>query len=68
LAQVSILEEFLPEQLSEDEIRETVSAVVSQMGATCMADMGKVMGAANKQLAGRADGKLIAQIVKSILS
>ena len=68
LAQVSILEEFLPEQLSEDEIRETVSAVVSQMGATSMADMGKVMGAANKQLAGRADGKLIAQIVKSILS
>ena len=68
LAQVSILQEFLPEQLSEDEIRETVSAVVSQMGATSMADMGKVMGAANKQLAGRADGKLIAQIVKSILS
>ena len=68
LAQVSILEEFLPEQLSEDEIRETVSAVVSQMGAKSMADMGKVMGAANKQLAGRADGKLIAHIVKSILS
>ena len=68
LAQVSIMEEFLPEQLSEDEIRETVSAVVSQMGATSMADMGKVMGAANKQLAGRADGKLIAKIVKSILS
>jgi uncharacterized protein YqeY len=68
LAQVSILEEFLPEQLSEDEIRETVSVVVSQMGAASMADMGKVMGAANKQLAGRADGKLIAHIVKSILS
>jgi uncharacterized protein YqeY len=68
LAQVSILEEFLPEQLSEDEIRETVSVVVSQMGAASMADMGKVMGAANKQLAGSADGKLIAQIVKSILS
>ena len=68
MAQLSILEEFLPEQLSEDEIRETVSVVVSQMGAASMADMGKVMGAANKQLAGRADGKLIAQIVKSILS
>ena len=68
MAQVSILEEFLPEQLSDDEIRETVSAVVSQMGAKSIADMGKVMGAANKQLAGRADGKLIAHIVKSILS
>ncbi|MDA7794220.1 GatB/YqeY domain-containing protein [Flavobacteriales bacterium] len=68
LAQVSILEEFLPEQLSEDEIRQTVEAIMTQMGASSMADMGKVMGAANKQLAGRADGKLIAQIVKSKLS
>jgi len=68
LAQVSILEEFLPEQLSEDEIRNTVTSIIAQMGATTMADMGKVMGAANKQLAGRADGKLIAQIVKSSLS
>lgn len=68
LAQVSILEEFLPEQLSEDEIRQTVEAIMTQIGASSMADMGKVMGAANKQLAGRADGKLIAQIVKSKLS
>ena len=68
LAQVSILEEFLPEQLSEDEICNTVTSIIAQMGATTMADMGKVMGAANKQLAGRADGKLIAQIVKSSLS
>jgi len=68
LAQVSILEEFLPEQLSEDEIRQTVEAIMTQMGASSMADMGKVMGAANKQLAGRAEGKLIAQIVKSKLS
>jgi uncharacterized protein YqeY len=68
LAQVAILEEFLPEQLSEDKIREVVTAVIAQVGASSMADMGKVMGSANQQLAGKADGKLIAQIVKSLLS
>ena len=68
LAQVAILEEFLPEQLSEDKIREVVTAVIAQLGASSMADMGKVMGSANQQLAGKADGKLIAQIVKSLLS
>ena len=68
LAQVTILEEFLPEQLSEDKIREVVTAVIAQVGASSMADMGKVMGSANQKLAGKADGKLIAQIVKSLLS
>ena len=68
LAQVAILEEFLPEQLSEDKIREVVTAVIAQVGASSMADMGKVMGSANQKLAGKADGKLIAQIVKSLLS
>ena len=68
MAQVAILEEFLPEQLSEDKIREVVTAVIDQLGASSMADMGKVMGSANQQLAGKADGKLIAQIVKSLLS
>ncbi|MBL6662894.1 MAG: GatB/YqeY domain-containing protein [Flavobacteriales bacterium] len=68
MAQVAILEEFLPEQLSEDKIREVVTAVIAQVGASSMADMGKVMGLANQQLAGKADGKLIAQIVKSLLS
>ena len=68
MAQVAILEEFLPEQLSEDKIREVVTAVIDQVGASSMADMGKVMGSANQQLAGKADGKLIAQIVKSLLS
>ena len=67
LAQVAILEEFLPEQLSEDKIREVVTAVIAQLGASSMADMGKVMGSANQQLAGKADGKLIAHIVKSLL-
>ena len=68
LAQVAILEEFLPEQLSEDKIREVVTAIIAQVGASSMADMGKVMGSANHQLTGKADGKLIAQIVKSLLS
>ena len=68
MAQVAILEEFLPEQLSEDKILEVVTAVIAQVGASSMADMGKVMGSANQQLAGKADGKLIAQIVKSLLS
>ena len=68
LAQVAILEEFLPEQLSEDKIREVVTVIIAQVGASSMADMGKVMGSANQQLTGKADGKLIAQIVKSLLS
>ena len=68
MAQVAILEEFLPDQLSEDKIREVVTAVIAQVGASSMADMGKVMGSANQQLAGKADGKLIAQIVRSLLS
>ena len=67
MAQVAILEEFLPEQLSEDKIREVVTAVIAQVGASSMSDMGKVMGTVNQQLAGKADGKLIAQIVKSLL-
>ena len=67
LAQVAILEEFLPEQLSEDKIREVVTAVIAQVGASSMSDMGKVMGTVNQQLAGKADGKLIAHIVKSLL-
>tara|TARA_B100000900_G_C20548590_1_gene703725 strand:- start:435 stop:869 length:435 start_codon:yes stop_codon:yes gene_type:complete len=68
MAQVSILEEFLPDQLSEEEIRKVVNTIITQMGASSMADMGKVMGSANRQLAGKADGKIIAQIVKSLLS
>ena len=68
MAQVAILKEFLPEQLSEDKIREVVTDVIAQVGASSMADMGKVMGTINQQLAGKADGKIIAQIVKSLLS
>ena len=68
MAQIAILKEFLPEQLSEDKIREVVTDVIAQVGASNMADMGKVMGTINQQLAGKADGKIVAQIVKSLLS
>jgi uncharacterized protein YqeY len=67
LAEVEILEEFLPKQLSEAEIEATVKAIVVETGATGMKEMGKVMGLASKQLAGKADGKLIADLVKKIL-
>jgi uncharacterized protein YqeY len=67
LAEAEILEEFLPKQLSGDEIEAAVRAIVVETSATGMKDMGKVMGIASKQLAGKADGKLIADLVKKIL-
>ena len=68
LAQVAVLERFLPEQLSEEEIKEVVGKVIADLGASSMKDMGRVMGTVNKQLAGKADGKTIAGIVKAQLS
>ncbi len=68
LAQVAVLERFLPEQLSEEQIREVVEKVIADLGASSMKDMGRVMGTANQQLAGKADGKTIAMIVKAQLS
>lgn len=68
LAQADILQSFLPKQLSQDEIKEIVSKTIGQIGASSMADMGKVMSLVNKKLAGKADGKIIAQIVKSSLT
>lgn len=68
LAQAAILEQFLPAQMSEDEIKAVIEEIVSQTGASSMKDMGRVMGMASKQLAGKADGKTISMIVKSILS
>ncbi|MGC6429011.1 MAG: GatB/YqeY domain-containing protein [Flavobacteriales bacterium] len=67
LAQVRVLEEFLPEQMSEDQILVEVSKIINELGASSMGEMGKVMGVASKKLAGKADGKIIAQIVKSVL-
>lgn len=66
--EIAVIEQFLPKQLSEEELREKVQAVITAVGATSPADMGKVMGAASKQLAGQADGKLISEMVKKLLA
>ena len=68
LAQMAVIEKFLPAQLSEAEVEEALKGIIAQVGATSPKDMGKVMGAATKQLAGKADGKLISDIVKKLLS
>lgn len=68
IAQIKILEKFLPKQMDESEIKTIVEEVISSTGATSMADMGKVMGLVNQKLAGKADGKIIAQIVKATLA
>jgi len=66
-AQIEIISQFLPEQLSAEEVEKVIDEVIQSMGVTTMKEMGKVMGMANKQLAGKADGKLIAEIVKKRL-
>ena len=68
LAQVAVIEKFLPKQLSEAEVTEAVKAIIAEVGATSAKDMGKVMGVATKQLAGKTDGKVISAIVKSLLA
>ena len=66
--ELSLLEKYLPEQLSEEQIRETVKNIVKNTGAGSMQDMGKVMGATMKELAGSADGKIVQKIVQEKLS
>ena len=66
--EIEVIEKFLPKQLDESELRSIISQIINDSGASTPADMGKVMGLANKQLAGKADGKTIAGIVKEILS
>ena len=66
-SQAEVIEAYLPQQLTEDEIRTKVESIIQQIGASSMADMGKVMGMASQQLAGVADGKVISGIVRSIL-
>lgn len=68
LAEAAVIEQFLPEQMSEEEVVKVVDEIISKTGADSMKDMGKVMGMTNKELAGRADGKTIATIVKDRLS
>ena len=66
--EISIIEKFLPAQMSEAELKEAVQKITEQVGASGPADMGKVMGVATKQLAGKADGKTISAIVKELLA
>ena len=68
LAQVKIIAQFLPEQMTEDELKKVIAEIMVTVGATSIKDMGKVMGMASKQLAGKADGKSISIIVKQLLS
>jgi uncharacterized protein YqeY len=68
LEQVTIIENYLPEQMTEDQIRSEVDAIIKATGAKGMQDMGKVMGSANQKMAGKADGKIIAQLVKRALN
>lgn len=67
-AQAAVIAEFLPAQLSQEEITKIVTDIIAQTGAEGMKDMGKVMGMATKQMAGTADGKTISTIVKQLLS
>lgn len=66
--EIEVIEKFLPKQLSAEEIRAEVAAIITEVGASSPADMGKVMGAATKRLAGKADGKTISALVKELLS
>ena len=66
--QADVIKAYMPEALSESDIKEVVTRIISETGASSMADMGKVMGAATKEMAGRADGKLVSQMVKEALA
>lgn len=68
LAQVAVIEEYLPKALTEEEIEARVKEIIAETGATTMKDMGKVMGLASKAMAGCADGRAISTIVKKLLA
>lgn len=68
LVQVAVIEGYLPKALSPEEIEEAVRTIIAETGAQSMKEMGRVMGEANKRLAGRADGKAISEVVKRLLS
>ena len=67
MAQVAVMEQYLPEQMSDEELTAAVKAIIEQVGATSMKEMGKVMGVASQQLSGKADGRAISAKVKEIL-
>jgi len=66
--EIAVIEKFLPKQLTEEELKAAIAAIITEVGASSPADMSKVMGTATKQLAGKADGKAISAIVKELLS
>jgi len=66
--QIAVIEKFLPAQLSPEEVEEIIKNVLIEVGATSPKDMGKVMAAANQKLAGKADGRMISEIVKKLLN
>jgi uncharacterized protein YqeY len=68
LDEIAVIEKFLPAQMSDEQLRTELSALVAELGASSPADMGKVMGAATKQFAGKAEGKAISTAVKELLS
>lgn len=68
LAEAAVLEEYLPKQLSAEELEKEITAIISETGATGPKEMGKVMGVASKRLAGRAEGRAISEMVKTLLA
>lgn len=68
LAQAAVIEAYLPKQMNEDELKAIILKIISDTGASSSADMGKVMGIAMKQVAGKADGKVISELVKKLLA
>lgn len=68
IAEASVIERYLPAQMTDSELEEAVKLIIEQLGATGPQDMGKVMGAASKQLAGKAEGRLISEKVKALLA
>ena len=67
LDEIAVIERYLPKQMSEDEVRIIVKQIIETLGAKSPTDMGKVMGAASKQLAGKADNKIVSSMVKELL-
>ena len=68
IAQIKVIQDFLPSQLTAEELEAAVKKIVAEVGATSMKDMGKVMGVAIKELAGKAEGRAISEMVKKLLA
>jgi uncharacterized protein YqeY len=66
--EIAVIEKFLPKQLSAEELREALTKIIAETGASSPADLGKVMGIATKQFAGKADGKTVSSLVKELLT